>query len=279
MGVAQGLVAVEFDVDVDEDAAACRAGLEVVEAVHARPVMRDAADAFDDFGIGAAVHERVPRALADAGCTKAQHGGGAKRHDRVDAAKAEAAGGPERQDGADIGQKVAQIVQPVRRDDAAAGAAGDAALPPDEAECQHDRDAHDGDAQPFIRQRHGFGREQASGRAPCDGACGDGDEDGLAQRGEVLGRGMAEGVILVGGLGGVEDGGHRAETDHEVHRAVGQRGRDRERAGLAEGPEFQPDKAAGHEDRGQTCGEVHADGGRSGHGRLRSRAAWCLAAR
>src|SRR5690606_34806579 len=51
--VAQRLVAVKLDMDVDEDAAAGGTGLQVVETVHPWPGPRDLGDALDDRRIGA----------------------------------------------------------------------------------------------------------------------------------------------------------------------------------------------------------------------------------
>lgn len=173
-----------------------------------------------------------------------------------------------------FGQEVAEIVEAVGGDDAASRAAGDAALPPDEAEGEQDGDGHDADTQRLGLEMAGVRGEEAVHRAPCDGDCGDGDKDGLAERSEIFGGGVAEGMVFVGGFGGVEDGGHGTEADHEVHGAVGQRGGDGERAGLSIGPELQSDEQGRDNDRGEACGHVHADDARGGHERDRASGRW-----
>ena len=157
-------------------------------------------------------------------------------------------------------------MQPVRRHHAAARARGDPALPPDKAQRQQDGHPHDQHAQPFGLQRCGGGRQKPLHRAHGNGPGGDQDEQRLSQRGQILGRGMAEGVILVRGLGGIDQRGQRAQAYHQVHRAVGQRSGHRQRPGLPQRPELQPHQHPGYKHRGQTRRQVHADGGRQGHG-------------
>jgi hypothetical protein len=65
MRVVERLRAVQLDVQVDEDAAAGGARLEVVVTMDARPVVGDVGDPGDHLRIGAPVHQGVEGGLAD----------------------------------------------------------------------------------------------------------------------------------------------------------------------------------------------------------------------
>jgi hypothetical protein len=72
MRLAQGLIAVQFDMQVDEDPAARRARLQVVKA-RARRANRGRSRRCPSgsLGIGAPVHQRIPGRLADGSAPKA----------------------------------------------------------------------------------------------------------------------------------------------------------------------------------------------------------------
>ncbi len=218
--------------DVDEDHASRGAGLQVVVAAHAGPVGGDLADALDQPGVGAAVHQRVPGALADAQAADKQDRGGRERHDAVHLAEAEPVRHPQGGDGADIGDEVGHVMQRIRRDDAVAGPRRDPALPEDEAEGQRDGSHHDHDSVPLRgKGRRRIGRKPAD-RGPADRAGGDEDEDRLPERRQILDRGMPEGVILVGRACGIKDRHETADRHHQVERAVRERTEHGHRSGF-----------------------------------------------
>ena len=94
MCLAQGLVAVEFDMDMHEDPASGGPGLQVMIAAHPRPVAGQRLDPLDHVGRGRPVHQGVPGAAEDAQRTGKQNGSGHKRHNAVDLGNAKAARSP-----------------------------------------------------------------------------------------------------------------------------------------------------------------------------------------
>ena len=262
---AQALVAVQLDMDVHKDPAACGAGFQIMIAPHPGPGRGDLADALHDGRVGAAIHQRIPCPLADPQRAHHQHPRRAQGHDRIHRCHVIARRYPQRRDRADIGQQIPKVMQAVRRHHTAAGAPRHTALPPDQTQRQQDRQAHHHDPHAFRGQRHRLGRDQPIHRPPANGPGGNHDEHGLRQRRQILGRGVAKGVVLIRWLGRIEDRRHRPQTDHQVHRTVGQRRRHRQGPGRPQCPKLQHHQQERNDDRCQPRRDVHFDGCRQGH--------------
>ena len=194
--------AVELDVQVDEDPAARRPGLEVVVAVRRRASRRAISPMPAIMrGVGAAVHQRVRRrpCRSDAAPTAsiAAAPSATTLSIWVSPKRAEAQSDD---DGADVRQEVAEVVERVGAAPRGCRCArATRRCQTTSAEGQDDRDRHH-DHAPALRQRSivGVVGEQPGHGGPGDDAGRDRMKIDCAERREILGRGMAEGVVLVG---------------------------------------------------------------------------------
>ena len=80
----------------------------------------------------------------------------------------------------------------------------------------------------------------------------------LPERHQVLGRAVPERMVLVRRPRRVEDPGKPGERGDQVERRIGQRGRDRQRAGRRQRPELERDQQQRDADRGEAGREVQA---------------------
>ena len=85
-----------------------------------------------------------------------------------------------------------------------------------EADGQHDGDEHDSDAALLRCEVMGFRAEQPPKPIPRDEGGRHQDEGRLPERGQILHRGMAEGVILIRRARGIEDRGQSAQRHQQV---------------------------------------------------------------
>lgn len=104
----------------------------------------------------------------------------------------------------------------IRRNDLASGLPHHPPLPEHEADGQHDGDEHDSDAALLRCEVMGFRAEQPPKPIPRDEGGRHQDEGRLPERGQILHRGMAEGVILIRRARGIEDRGQSAQRHQQV---------------------------------------------------------------